>query len=116
MFPPMPLRRPVHRPIGMPTPAARRAAYDRGRSRVVIYNTAHWQRLRKAYLAAHPLCECEANNGAGCGCAATTVDHKRPHNGDLNLAFDWDNLRSMTKACHSAKTAARDGGFGNPVR
>jgi 5-methylcytosine-specific restriction protein A len=83
---------------------------------VVIYNTAHWLRLRKAYLAAHPLCECEANNGAGCGYAATTVDHKRPHNGDLNLAFDWDNLRSMTKACHSAKTAARDGGFGNPVR
>jgi 5-methylcytosine-specific restriction protein A len=100
----------------MPTPAERRAAYDDQRSRVVIYNTAHWLRLRKAYLAAHPLCECEANNGAGCGYAATTVDHKRPHNGDLNLAFDWDNLRSMTKACHSAKTAARDGGFGNPVR
>jgi 5-methylcytosine-specific restriction enzyme A len=112
----MPTRRPVHRPIGVQTSAERRAAYDASRSRLTIYNTAHWLRLRKAYLAAHPLCECEANDGAGCGYAATVVDHKSPHNGDLVLAYNWENLQAMTKACHDRKTAARDGGFGNPVK
>ena len=48
--------------------------------------------------------------------AATVVDHRTPHNGDEALLYDWDNLQSMTKACHDRKTAARDGGFGNPRR
>jgi 5-methylcytosine-specific restriction protein A len=44
------------------------------------------------------------------------VDHKRPHLGDLALLMSWDNLQAMSKACHDRKTAAVDGGFGNPVR
>jgi 5-methylcytosine-specific restriction enzyme A len=112
----MPLRRPLHRPVGFLSPAERRAAYDLTRVRSPIYDTAHWQRLRKAYLAQNPLCQCEANGGRGCGYAATVVDHKRPHNGDKALAYSWDNLQAMTKSCHDRKTAARDGGFGNPVR
>ena len=62
------------------------------------------------YLDQHPLCEC------GCGYAATVVDHRRPHDGDLGLLYDWDNLQAMTKPCHDRKTAALDGGFGNPIR
>jgi 5-methylcytosine-specific restriction protein A len=62
------------------------------------------------YLRANPLCEC------GCDQPATVVDHRRPHNGDRALMYAWDNLQSMTRACHDRKTAARDGGFGNPVR
>ena len=58
----------------------------------------------------------EENDGAGCGRPATVVDHRTPHNGDEALLYDWDNLQAMTKACHDRKTAARDGGFGNPVR
>jgi 5-methylcytosine-specific restriction protein A len=69
-----------------------------------------WQKLRAAYLACNPLCEC------GCGHPATVVDHKTPHNGDPARLYDWDNLQAMTKPCHDRKTAARDGGFGNTLR
>jgi 5-methylcytosine-specific restriction protein A len=113
----MPMRRPVHRPPGVLTGAERRAQYDRTRTRSKVYDTARWRyRLRRMYLAAHPLCECEANDGAGCGYPAEIVDHKVPHNDDPNLAFDQNNLCALTKACHDRKTAARDGGFGNPVK
>jgi len=67
-------------------------------------------------LARNPLCQCEENDGAGCGRAAVVVDHRVPHNGDPVLLYNWDNLQAMTKACHDRKTAARNGGFGNPVR
>lgn len=59
----------------------------------------------------NPLCEC------GCGQWATVVDHIRPHNGrDDPLFLDWFNLQSLSKACHDRKTAAEDGGFGNPIK
>lgn len=106
----MPFSPPVHHPIGSQTEAARRRAYDAGRgSRTATYGR-RWQKLRAAYLALHPLCEC------GCGYAATVVDHKRPHMGDPALMYSWDNLSAMTKACHDRKTASADGGFGNPIR
>ncbi len=90
--------------------------YDSARpSNSRIYGR-RWQRLRIAYLAQHSLCECDEHGGAGCGRPALVVDHRRPHNGDEVLLYDWDNLQAMTKACHDRKTAARDGGFGNPVR
>jgi 5-methylcytosine-specific restriction endonuclease McrA len=47
---------------------------------------------------------------------AIVVDHRIPYNGDPVLLYDWDTLQSMTQACHDLKTAARDGGFGSPVR
>jgi 5-methylcytosine-specific restriction protein A len=93
---------PVHRPLGRAQPLRRV-------SRSRIYNR-RWQKLRAAYLASHPVCEC------GCGRAATVVDHRRPHKGDAGLMYDWDNLQAMTKPCHDAKTARQDGGFGHPVR
>jgi 5-methylcytosine-specific restriction protein A len=97
----MPNRAPLHRTLV--ATAARRASPSR------IYGR-RWQKLRAAYLARHPLCEC------GCGQAAAVVDHIRPHGGDLALVFDWTNLQALAKTCHDRKTAARDGGFGNPVR
>lgn len=108
----MPRRRPLHRPPGILTGAERRAAYDKTRTRSPIYDTAHWLRLRRMYLMHHPLCECEDH----CGYPATVVDHKIPHNDDLALAYDWNNLQAMTKSCHDRKTAKRDGGFGRPRR
>jgi 5-methylcytosine-specific restriction protein A len=90
--------------------------YDAARPSPSRIYGRRWQRLRIAYLAQHPLCECEENDGAGCGRPATVVDHRTPHNGDAVLLYSWDNLQAMTKACHDRKTAARDGGFGNPVR
>ncbi|HXG36536.1 MAG TPA: HNH endonuclease signature motif containing protein [Dehalococcoidia bacterium] len=65
---------------------------------------AEWRRLRAAFLAAHPLC-CD------CGEPATDVDHETPRS--AGGTDDWRNLRSRCHRCHSKKTAARDGGFGN---
>jgi 5-methylcytosine-specific restriction protein A len=105
----MATRAPVYQPIGWQSEAERRRTYDR--SKVRHYDKRRWRdQLRVAYLATHPLCEC------GCGRAATVVDHKQPHNGDAALLYAWDNLQAMTKQCHDRKTAAIDGGFGNPVR
>jgi 5-methylcytosine-specific restriction protein A len=106
----MPNHPPVHRPIGIQTSAERRTAYDAARVSPSRTYGRRWQKLRQAYLVAHPLCEC------GCDYPATVVDHRTPHNGDLTLLLDWNNLSAMTKACHDRKTAARDGGFGNPLR
>jgi len=59
-----------------------------------------WLRLRNAYLARNPLCEC------GCGQPSVIVDHRQPHNGDEALMYDWDNLQALTKPCFDSKAAA----------
>lgn len=106
----MPISPPVHRPVAALDDVARKRLYDAARpSRSPIYGR-RWRALRAAYLASHPLCEC------GCGRGAEVVDHIEPHNGDERLLFAWSNLQAMTKQCHDRKTAARDGGFGNPFR
>jgi len=45
---------------------------------------------------------------------STVVDHIQPVKGPEDPAF-WDprNHQALCRSCHSAKTAARDGGFGN---
>jgi 5-methylcytosine-specific restriction protein A len=98
----------VHRPVGALTTAERRAAYDAARVSPSRTYGRQWQRLRMLFLAAHPLCPC--------GNAASVVDHITSHHGNHALMYDWANLRAMCKPCHDAKTAARDGGFGNPIR
>jgi 5-methylcytosine-specific restriction enzyme A len=112
----LPNRRPTHRAPGVLSPAERRKMYDAARPSPSRIYGRRWQRLRLAYLARNPLCQCEENDGAGCGRPAIVVDHRIPHNGDPVLLYDWNNLQAMTKACHDRKTAARDGGFGNPRR
>jgi 5-methylcytosine-specific restriction protein A len=101
-------QRPRHQSLGVQSYADRRSQRDRNRSAGRIYGW-RWQKLRAAYLVQYPLCSC------GCGYPATVVDHKKPHNGDPALMYDWDNLQSMTKQCHDRKTATYDGGFGNPI-
>jgi 5-methylcytosine-specific restriction enzyme A len=101
-------RRPVHQAIGAQTTVERKAAYDRAKVR--HYGKRRWHHLRLAFLAQNPLCSC------GCLRPATVVDHKRPHNGDETLLYDWNNLSAMAKPCHDRKTVLRDGGFGNPVK
>ena len=106
----MPISAPVHRPTGYQSRTEQRAAYAAARSGPGNpYKLQRWLKIRAAYLATHPLCEC------GCNRIATVVDHKQPHRGDMELMFSWDNLQAMTKACHDRKTALQDGGFGNPV-
>jgi 5-methylcytosine-specific restriction protein A len=61
-----------------------------------IYSTAQWHRLRKAFLARHPIC-------VECGELASQVDHVVPlHVG--GLPYDCANLQSLCRSCHARKT------------
>ena len=74
------------------------------------YQTPAWRKLRREKLLESPLCE-------ACRMARSEqVDHIKPWRGDWDLFLDPDNLRALCHSCHSAKTVARDGGFGNPKR
>ncbi|PAU94052.1 HNH endonuclease, partial [Paracoccus salipaludis] len=42
-----------------------------------------------------------------------TVDHVVPHRGDPERFWDQDGWQPLCASCHSRKTAAEDGGFGN---
>ena len=65
-----------------------------------------WQRARKVFLAAHPLCvRCQQN---GRFVKATVVDHIVPHRGDQKLFWDQNNWQSLCKSCHDKKTLTED--------
>ena len=67
---------------------------------------SRWQKRRKLYLKANPLCaEC---NRHGRLTAATVVDHIKPHRGDDRLMWDEDNWQALCKKCHDKKTGTRD--------
>lgn len=66
-----------------------------------FYSSARWRRLAKAYKKQHPLCEC------GCGQPSQEVHHIIDRKQAPELAFDWNNLKAMKKACHSKETRAR---------
>lgn len=87
-------------------PDTRQTSTQRG------YGSA-WQRARLAYLQRNPLCV--GCNKQGRVTAAAVVDHITPHKGDKALFWDSDNWQALCKPCHSRKTAAQDGGFGNPT-
>ena len=77
------------------------------------YN-AKWQRARLLFLRNNPLCaECLLKVYFT---QAKVVDHITPHKGDERLFWDTGNWQSLCSSCHSRKTAASDGGFGNNVR
>ena len=71
-----------------------------------------WQRVSKAFLRKHPLCECQDCKRLGEIKAATVVDHKIPHKGDMKLFWNRNNWQAMAKECHDHKTAKYDGAFG----
>ena len=76
--------------------------------------TSRWRRVAKSFLQKHPLCaECERK---GVIRMATCVDHIVPHHGDSALFWDSSNWQPLCQECHSRKTAAEDGGFGNRIR
>jgi len=91
--------------------AAQRRAYDdkRGSAASRGYG-ARWRRYRLMCLRRHPLCQ-----APGCTRPAECVDHIVPVSGADDPGF-WivSNHQGLCLRCHSAKTAAEDGGFGNP--
>jgi 5-methylcytosine-specific restriction endonuclease McrA len=59
-----------------------------------------WQKARLEHLRQYPLCAyCGAN---GRITAATVVDHKTPHRGDMNLFWSRANWQSLCSNCHSS--------------
>jgi 5-methylcytosine-specific restriction protein A len=67
---------------------------------------SEWNRERKKYLDAHPLCvQCLKQ---GRFTKATVVDHIKPHRGDRLLFWDRDNWQALCKACHDKKTGNED--------
>lgn len=76
---------------------------------------AKWQRFRKLYLKANPLCRpCDLE---GRTTEATAIDHIVPVTSKDDPAF-WDeqNMQPICQPCHSRKTALEDGGFGREKR
>lgn len=70
-----------------------------------------WREASLLFRMYNPLCvECLKKNRS---VAAQVVDHIIPHKGDPTLRWDRANWQSLCKSCHSKKTAAQDGGFGN---
>lgn len=73
-----------------------------------------WQKASKAFITAHPLCQCnECDEGKLRVMISTVVDHRIPHRGDMKLFWDSSNWQSMSKPCHDKKTALEDGAFGH---
>lgn len=76
-----------------------RSAGSRGYNR-------RWQKARKRFLQAHPLCEECMKKGVYT--KATVVDHIIPHRGDPKLFWDESNWQALCKRCHDKKTGNED--------
>jgi 5-methylcytosine-specific restriction endonuclease McrA len=93
----------INGPRRKPAPIDRLSPSKRGYGRT-------WQRVRLAVLAADPLCrDCRA---AGLTVGAEHVDHADGNVHNLTR----ENLVPLCAPCHSRKTVAQDGGFGNAKR
>lgn len=58
-----------------------------------------WQKAREGHLRTSPLCVyCQRE---GRVTAASVVDHKVPHRGDMGLFWDRTNWQSLCASCHS---------------
>jgi 5-methylcytosine-specific restriction enzyme A len=107
---PLPLKPPVHRPVGVRSAAEVKRELDRLRPSAARRGYgSRWRRARTAFLAQHPLCAvCRAQ---GWVVQATVVDHVVTHRGDQRLFWDEANWAPSCKPCHDRKTA-REGRWG----
>ena len=62
-----------------------------------LYSTKGWKRLRRAHLAAEPLCQY-------CGRPGQVVDHIEAHRGCEDLFYDSENLMTLCKKHHDEAT------------
>ena len=75
-----------------------------------FYKTAVWKRVRAAVIAR------DGSRCRGCGRPVTGgafVDHIVSRRKAPERALDLENLRTLCRRCHNAKSARVDGGFGN---
>jgi 5-methylcytosine-specific restriction enzyme A len=106
----VPVKPPLHRPLGARSAAAAKAELERQRPSAARRGYGpRWRRARRRYLARHRLCvRCAAAERVE---PATVVDHVVPHRGDQELFWDEANWAALCKRCHDAKTA-REGRWG----
>ena len=72
-----------------------------------FYDSKEWRKFRAIVLKKFPICQ-----KVNCGSPSRHVDHKIAlRKGGAGL--EWSNVEALCHSCHSRKTAARDGGFGN---
>ncbi|MEO9298786.1 HNH endonuclease [Devosia alba] len=112
----MPVRPPIHRPVGRRDKPEQDRDYARNRDPVAraLYSSRRWRRERLVFLRAHPLClDC---GHYGIIRAANVVDHIDPHRGDEAVFWDSSRWQALCASCHSRKTAGKDGGFGNTLQ
>lgn len=71
-----------------------------------IYNSQKWKKLRNSYIAEFPLCQSCLEKGKIV--PGEEVHHVIPFlTGQTqqeieNLAFDWNNLKTLCQSCHKA--------------
>lgn len=63
--------------------------------------TAEWEKARKEYLAANPVC-------IRCGAPAALVDHITAHKGNMALFWNRANWQPMCTPCHSVSKQAEE--------
>jgi 5-methylcytosine-specific restriction protein A len=76
-------------------------------------NSARWRKFRAWFLSQPENVLCAE---PGCNHLATVVDHRLTRRERPDLAFEPCNCVGYCQRHHNAKTARRDGGFGNPVQ
>jgi len=68
------------------------------------YGTKEWKRLRHITLVKFPKCtRCNVQ-------PSTTVDHKIPHKGNIDLFFAESNLTGLCKLCHDSWKSRQENG------
>ncbi len=71
------------------------------------YTHSRWSRLRREFLARHPLCAyCERE---GVIRLAKVVDHVIPHRGDRGLFWDQANWQPLCVQHHNSAKAIEEG-------
>ena len=100
----MPIRAPIHQPAGL-SPRRRAQLHDQARGTAASRGyDADWQRLRRDFLAVHPMCvACAAEAIVE---PATDVDHVIPVRQAPSRRLDPSNLQSLCGRHHRAKTGA----------
>ena len=65
-----------------------------------LYKTRTWKQLRQAQLQREPLCRMHMETGQVV--PGDTVDHVKPHRGDMALFSNPRNLQTLCRQCHSS--------------
>lgn len=69
---------------------------------------SRWQRARKSFLSANPLCvRCKKRSHLT---PATVVNHKVPHRGDQALFWDRGNWEAVCAPCHDRDIKLEEAG------